>query len=199
MLTSTWRTLRGHVAANGYITVSLRRNGRTYPVNVHTLVLLAFVGPRPEGMEACHNNGTRIDNRLSNLRWDTHVGNVADTDRAPTVFLVALAARSQDSQSLVQWMRRKAEEGMPKREIARAVGVASTTATSAIRGDNWAMSATEDPARRPGRRRPAGGRLAGVVQAGNVAYTRGPRRAKSPSSSRTWRRRGERSRRLHRP
>jgi hypothetical protein len=29
-------------------------------------------------METCHNNGNPADNRLENLRWDTHVANEAD-------------------------------------------------------------------------------------------------------------------------
>lgn len=45
---------------------------------VHRLVLEAFVGPCPEGMEACHNNGDRSDNRLENLRWDTHENNTSE-------------------------------------------------------------------------------------------------------------------------
>ena len=45
---------------------------------VHRLVLETFVGPCPEGMEACHNNGDPTDNRLRNLRWDTHSGNIRD-------------------------------------------------------------------------------------------------------------------------
>jgi hypothetical protein len=47
-------------------------------VTIHGAVLEAFVGPRPEGMEACHNNGNPAANRLENLRWDTHAGTVAD-------------------------------------------------------------------------------------------------------------------------
>lgn len=38
---------------------------------VHRLVLEAFVGPCPEGMECRHLNGDRSDNRLENLCWGT--------------------------------------------------------------------------------------------------------------------------------
>lgn len=41
-------------------------------------VLLAFVGPCPDGMEACHNNGKCTDDAAENLRWDTPQSNVAD-------------------------------------------------------------------------------------------------------------------------
>ena len=43
---------------------------------VHVLVLEAFVGPRPAGYDACHDNGNKRDNRLTNLRWDTRSNNV---------------------------------------------------------------------------------------------------------------------------
>lgn len=45
---------------------------------IHRLVLEAFVGPCPTGMEGCHNNGDPTDNRLANLRWDTHAENQRD-------------------------------------------------------------------------------------------------------------------------
>jgi hypothetical protein len=47
-------------------------------VPAHKLVLWAFVGPRPDGMEACHNDGNRQNNCLSNLRWDTQAANNRD-------------------------------------------------------------------------------------------------------------------------
>ena len=52
------------------------RKRRTVPV--HHFVLLAFVGPCPPGLEACHNNGRHTDNRRTNLRWDTSASNRAD-------------------------------------------------------------------------------------------------------------------------
>ena|SRR5258708_5873680 len=62
---------------DGYLRVSL---GKRY-ARVHQLVLEAFVGPKPDSMECCHDNGDRTCNVLSNLRWDTHEGNERDRKR----------------------------------------------------------------------------------------------------------------------
>lgn len=66
------------VANTGYMQVQLSDMPKRSVCHVHRLVLEAFVGPPPVGMEGCHANGTRTDNRLSNLRWDTRKGNMAD-------------------------------------------------------------------------------------------------------------------------
>jgi len=54
------------------------RLGRKRVAYLHHVILEAFVGPRPEGMEALHGNGDAGDNRLSNLRWGTRLENLAD-------------------------------------------------------------------------------------------------------------------------
>ncbi|MGC5027075.1 NUMOD4 motif-containing HNH endonuclease [Tsukamurella sp. DT100] len=72
--------LQGKAARSGYIYVTLSSGDAVYAA-VHRLVLEAFVGPCPEGMEACHFNDSASDNRLENLRWDTHDRNVADRVR----------------------------------------------------------------------------------------------------------------------
>lgn len=52
---------------------------------IHHLVLLAFVGPCPEGMQACHypDRDTR-NNRADNLRWGSDRDNHDDQDRHGT-------------------------------------------------------------------------------------------------------------------
>jgi hypothetical protein len=50
--------------------------------SVHTLVLNAFTGPSPDGMECCHNDGDPSNNVHSNLRWDTRSNNIKDDFRS---------------------------------------------------------------------------------------------------------------------
>lgn len=64
--------------------VTLIRSNEPSGVVVCRLVLEAFVGWCPEGMEACHNNGRNTDNHLTNLRWDTHPENIRDSVRHGT-------------------------------------------------------------------------------------------------------------------
>lgn len=53
--------------------------GRKNSQCVHTLVLITFIGPRPLGKEALHQNGIGGDNRLTNLRWGTRAENNIDS------------------------------------------------------------------------------------------------------------------------
>jgi hypothetical protein len=80
-LTAVWRPMKLH-AHGGYLRVNLVRDGKHYSRPAHCLVLEAFVGPCPLGMEACHFPDTeRSNNRLDNLRWDTRSENMRDKFR----------------------------------------------------------------------------------------------------------------------
>lgn len=80
------RRMRGRVLApgaskTGYLRVKLG-TGPWY--SVHGLVAAAFIGPRPEGMQVCHNDGDKLNNRRENLRYDTASENVRDSVRHGT-------------------------------------------------------------------------------------------------------------------
>lgn len=69
----------------GYPMVDLRFNGACVKRAVHALVLEAFVCARPsKNHVACHSDGSRTNNSLTNLRWDTYEGNEADKLRHDT-------------------------------------------------------------------------------------------------------------------
>ncbi len=70
--------------AKGYPEVTLQ-GGTKY--RVHQLVLEAFDGPCPSGLEGCHGDGDRTNNRKSNLRWDSHQANAADQVRHGRCYL----------------------------------------------------------------------------------------------------------------
>jgi hypothetical protein len=75
------RLLKPRSQQSGHLAVAFYRDGTRHDLMVHQLVLLAFVGPRPSGMDACHWNDNPADNRLVNLRWDTRSANVRDCVR----------------------------------------------------------------------------------------------------------------------
>jgi NUMOD4 motif len=51
------RVLRATLSAVGYKVVHLSRGNESRVETVHSLVLTAFRGIRPPGMEACHSDG----------------------------------------------------------------------------------------------------------------------------------------------
>lgn len=63
---------------DGYDYVRIGHKKKKYSIQVGRLVLLAFVGNCQNGFECCHNNGVPNDNRLENLRWDSHFNNNQD-------------------------------------------------------------------------------------------------------------------------
>lgn len=67
-----------------YVKVTLSKGGKVKTFNVHVLMMLAFVGERPEGMDVCHNDGNPYNNVIENLRYDTKSSNCLDKKRHGT-------------------------------------------------------------------------------------------------------------------
>ena len=78
------KNLAQNVTRRGYKTVCLCRDGIRSTKRVHRLVLEAFVGPCPEGMERLHWDDVPSNNHLSNLRYGTKLENAADKLRNHT-------------------------------------------------------------------------------------------------------------------
>lgn len=127
----------------GYLRVNLRDNSfpvKNKQVNVHTAVLLAFVGAKPNGMECRHLNGNCLDNRLENLCWGTHKENIQDQLRHGTAICLQHGdnhVRSKlhytDVYAIVELYRR----GYLQREIADAFLISQRHVSDIINHKTW--------------------------------------------------------------
>jgi hypothetical protein len=63
----------------GYLNATIRNDGKQKTIRVHTLVLLAFHGPKPFDNAVCrHLDGNKLNNRPQNLKWGTAKENAQD-------------------------------------------------------------------------------------------------------------------------
>lgn len=57
--------------AGPYKKAVLCRDGKPWSATVHSVIALAFIGPRPEGLVINHIDGDKLNNRPENLEYCT--------------------------------------------------------------------------------------------------------------------------------
>ena len=78
----TGRMKKAWVDSHGYVCVGIQTDeGKTKIRRVHVLIAQAYLGERPKGFEVCHCDGNKLNNSIENLRYDSHVENMADVFR----------------------------------------------------------------------------------------------------------------------
>lgn len=121
--------------STGYRYVSLCKNAVVKKMNVHVLVLEAFVGVRPsEVHEACHKDGDRANANLSNLRWDTAKGNQADKWAHGTMGAGSKNTRAILNEEIVQWVKESSQSSL---KLAPILEVASSTIRAIRTQQTW--------------------------------------------------------------
>lgn len=127
----------------GYYRVCLYVAGRKRQVFVQELVLEAFIGPRPPGMEACHDDNDPSNNRLTNLRWDTHRNNMADKRRHGTHQIGEKHPRARLTEDAVREIRasyifgRSSEATEAKSRLTAKFGLSADTLSGIAHGHSW--------------------------------------------------------------
>lgn len=121
------RLLKPGLSSTGYPTVMLGRKGGSRCL--HDLVLAAFVGPRPEGFDACHKDGDKIHNTVTNLRWGTRADNMRDLTRHGGRKLTLNQAK---------WCRERAGLGETQTALAREFGVCVSQMNNIVHGRRYA-------------------------------------------------------------
>ena len=121
----------GH-CTSGHLYVNLRKDGAPHHAEIHRLVMLAFVGPCPRGLEVCHNDSNPKNNRLDNLRYDTHMNNMID------MAYVGNRSRQKLSVDDVLRVRARLKRGEVGRRLAEEYGVTPSAISAINRGRNYA-------------------------------------------------------------
>lgn len=120
----------------GYRFVRLyREDGTSVCVYVHTLVLITFHGPRPEGKEGRHHDNDPSNNREDNLSWSTHEENLQDQVRYGTT----TAGRRRTILTSVQVldMRLRAAAGQRQAELAEMFGITVRSVNRIVNRHVW--------------------------------------------------------------
>jgi hypothetical protein len=135
------RKVKGCILKPGkgdYLFVGLANGNNTNDrVNVHILVLEAFIGPCPEGMEARHLDGNSYNPKLSNLKWGTPVQNARDRVTHGTIVRGIKIKHSKLSPRKVHKIRRMLRKGMSQWDVGQVFGIHQVTVSEIHRKKIW--------------------------------------------------------------
>jgi hypothetical protein len=137
------RTVRGALltpllGSCGHLKVSLSRNSRMRHQYIHRLVLEAFVGSCPDGMECCHfPDRDPSNNRLENLRWGTSKDNAEDMILHGTSGRGERNSAAKLTEAAVLLVRSWSLKGITQKSIAYHFGVSRATIGDILAGRTW--------------------------------------------------------------
>jgi hypothetical protein len=129
----TGRILRGWIRPSGHRSVCLA-GGRQ--VQVHHLVLTAFVSHRPDGMECRHLDSNPDNNVLQNLQWGTRKENIADFKALTGRYAPARLTDEQAQQIREEFTGKYGEQ----RKLAQKFGVSLNIVNRIVRGKTYAAA-----------------------------------------------------------
>jgi deoxycytidylate deaminase len=125
---------------NGYKMVVLRgglpgRKQKSY--TIHRLVLEAFVGLRPEGMEARHLDGDPSNNHLSNLKWGTPIENANDRKDHGNQTSGSKIPQSKLTEADIPKIRGMLAKGLSRSYVASYYDVSVSSIRNIAIGKTW--------------------------------------------------------------
>lgn len=112
-------------------------DGNVRMFRVHHLVLLAFVGPSPEGTECRHRNGIKTDNRADNLLWGTPLENRQDNHDLGVYERGERHTQAKLVEADVRAIRVRRANGESLKALAAEYGVKESNICSIAKRRSW--------------------------------------------------------------
>lgn len=122
---------------NGYPAVWLVDDNKNVSgLLVHRLVYMAFVGPIPHGLDVAHNDGSRTNNWVGNLRAATRKENMADKLIHGTLLWGEAASQAKLTADDVRAIR-TGVNGLSRKDMAQKYGISKSHVDRLLRLENW--------------------------------------------------------------
>lgn len=131
------RLLKPTINAKGYPIVCPVRDRTSHVENVHKLVLLAFVGPRPDGTETRHLDGNKLNTRLDNLCYGTTRENADDNLRLAAYVHDGDHPRSRLTPDVVVELRTLWATGLSRKTLAKRFCISVGHVKQVVLGRTW--------------------------------------------------------------
>jgi len=126
-----------HTRCN-YRFIVLSHGKRRDTWNVYRMVLEAFIGPCPPGMEGLHGPGGSQDDRLVNLSWGTRSKNHGhDQCRDGKCKCGERAHTAKLTQAKVDEIKRRLADGEQRARLAREYGMSWSAINCIYKGKTW--------------------------------------------------------------
>ena len=124
---------------SGYAFVNLSRLGsKPRKFSVQSLILEAFVGPRPSpSHQAAHINGNKLDNRLENLMWATPKENSSHKKLHGTQLVGESMYNSKLTEETISEILRLRGNGESACSIAKTFGISDSLIYRIEKGVAW--------------------------------------------------------------
>lgn len=126
------------ISHHGYKMIILHgTTGKDRSANIHTLVLEAFVGPRPDGLECRHIDGNKLNNHLSNLVWGTSRENNHDKKQHGTLLVGSKNPAAKLTNADVLEIRRRRASGEKCKSIADDFNISDVSVSYIAKRITW--------------------------------------------------------------
>jgi hypothetical protein len=159
-LSTVWRILSCRaLASGGYPTVTLCHKCKKSQRYIHELVAIAFIGPRPDGLEVNHIDGVKTNNHAGNLEYVTRSENERHSLRTGLrLMMEPLRGENHPKAKLTQWQadeirRLYVAEKIGIKPLGRVFGVNQTVVRNILLGRSY-VGEGRDPVRLRGRKCP---------------------------------------------
>jgi hypothetical protein len=132
------RILKPNLRRDGYYVFGVGGTRPQKSFTVHSAVIAAFVGPRPEGLEINHIDGDKTNNRLDNLEYCTRAENIQHAFATGLIKPVGLSGEDNNQARLTELQVRDIwESTKSQRKTAAVFGVSKSTVARIKNRQTW--------------------------------------------------------------